>query len=50
MNIDAKPEEVVTSALAQRNYISDEKSDATVYMLGQWLTHALTEARLTVKR
>ena len=29
-----KPEEVVTSALAATNYISDEKSDATVYMLG----------------
>ena len=31
MNIDAKPEEVVTSALATANYIADEKSDATVY-------------------
>ena len=48
MNIDAKPEEVVTSALA-RNYISDEKSDATVYMLGGNGLRTLTEARLTVK-
>ena len=44
MNIDAKPEEVVTSALATANYISDEKSDATVYMLGgNGLRTALTE-------
>lgn len=50
MNIDAKPEEVVTSALATANYISDEKSDATVYMLGgNGLRTALTEAGLTVK-
>ena len=50
MNIDAKPEEVVTSALATANYIADEKSDATVYMLGgSGLRTALTEAGLTVK-
>ena len=33
MKIDAKPDEVVTSALATTNYIAEENSQASVYML-----------------
>ena len=32
MKIDAKPDEVVTSALATANYIAEENSQASVYM------------------
>ncbi len=34
MHIDAKPEEVVTSALATADYISEQSPRASVYMLG----------------
>ena len=50
MKIDAKPDEVVTSALATANYIAEENSQASVYMLGgNGLRTALTDAGLTVK-
>lgn len=51
MKIDAKPDEVVTSALATANYIAEENSQASVYMLGgNGLRTALTDAGLTVKK
>ena len=34
MHIDAKPDEVVTSALATADYISEQHPNATVYMIG----------------
>ncbi|SUM73045.1 TIGR01457 family HAD-type hydrolase [Staphylococcus hominis] len=50
MKIDAKPDEVVTSALATANYIAEESSQASVYMIGgNGLRTALTDADLTVK-
>ena len=50
MKIDAKPEEIVTSALATADFISEEHPNASVYMLGgNGLKTALTEAGLTVK-
>ncbi|EHJ07600.1 TIGR01457 family HAD-type hydrolase [Staphylococcus simiae] len=50
MNIDAKPEEVVTSALATAEYIADQQSQASVYMLGgNGLETALTEAGIEIK-
>lgn len=50
MNIDAQPEEVVTSALATANFISNEKSNASVYMLGgDGLKTALIDKDLTLK-
>ena len=33
MHIDAKPDEVVTSALATADYISEQHPNATVYMI-----------------
>ena len=33
MKIDAKPDEIVTSALATADYISEEHPNASVYML-----------------
>ena len=50
MKIDAKPDEIVTSALATADYISEEHPNASVYMLGgNGLKTALTQAGLTVK-
>ncbi|MEK5170107.1 MULTISPECIES: TIGR01457 family HAD-type hydrolase [Staphylococcus] len=50
MKIDAKPEEIVTSALATADFISEEHTNASVYMLGgNGLKTALTEAGLSVK-
>lgn len=50
MQIDAKPDEVVTSALATADYISEEQPNASVFMLGgNGLKTALTDAGLTVK-
>ncbi|HCZ5740334.1 TPA: TIGR01457 family HAD-type hydrolase [Staphylococcus aureus] len=50
MHIDAKPEEVVTSALATADYISEQSPGASVYMLGgSGLNTALTEAGLVIK-
>lgn len=50
MNIDAKPDEIVTSALATADYISEQSPGASVYMLGgEGLHSALTEAGLVVK-
>ncbi|PTU85984.1 TIGR01457 family HAD-type hydrolase [Staphylococcus pasteuri] len=50
MNIDATPDEIVTSALATADYISEQSSGASVYMLGgEGLHSALTEAGLEVK-
>ena len=50
MHIDAQPDEVVTSALATADYISDAHPGASVYMIGgHGLKMALTEAGLTVK-
>ncbi|RIO50252.1 TIGR01457 family HAD-type hydrolase [Staphylococcus pasteuri] len=50
MNIDATPDEIVTSALATADYISEQSSGASVYMLGgEGLHSALTEAGLVVK-
>ena len=48
VKIDA--EEIVTSALATADFISEEHPNASVYMLGgNGLKTALTEAGLTVK-
>ncbi|AXV42842.1 TIGR01457 family HAD-type hydrolase [Staphylococcus warneri] len=50
MNIDASANEVVTSALATADYISEKSPGASVYMLGgEGLHTALTEAGLEVK-
>ncbi|ATH63721.1 HAD family hydrolase [Staphylococcus pasteuri] len=50
MNIDATPDEIVTSALATADYISEQSPGASVYMLGgEGLHSALTEAGLVVK-
>lgn len=50
MKIDANPDEIVTSALATADFISEEHPNASVYMLGgNGLKTALTEAGLTVK-
>ena len=48
MHIDAKPEEIVTSALATANFIANEKANASVYMIGgSGLKAALLDRRLT---
>lgn len=50
MNIDATPDEIVTSALATADYISEQSPGASIYMLGgEGLHSALTEAGLVVK-
>ena len=50
MHIDAKPDEVVTSALATADYISEQHPNATVYMIGgHGLKTALTDAGLSIK-
>ena len=50
IGIEARPAEVVTSAMATADYISSEKTGATVYMIGDTgLRTALTDAGLTVK-
>ncbi|QLK85595.1 TIGR01457 family HAD-type hydrolase [Staphylococcus sp. 17KM0847] len=50
MGIQAQPSEVVTSAMATADYISAEKPDATIYMIGDTgLRTALTDKGLTVK-
>ena len=50
MNIDATPDEIVTSALATADYISEQSPGASVYMLGgEGLHSALTEAGLVLK-
>lgn len=51
MHIDAKPEEIVTSALATANFIANEKANASVYMIGgSGLKAALLDRRLTLRR
>lgn len=51
MHIDAKPEEIVTSALATANFIANEKVNASVYMIGgSGLKAALLDRRLTLRR
>ncbi|UEX89625.1 TIGR01457 family HAD-type hydrolase [Staphylococcus ratti] len=50
MGINAKPQEVVTSAMATADYIATEKPDASVYMVGaSGLETALKEAGLQLK-
>ncbi|RIL38364.1 TIGR01457 family HAD-type hydrolase [Staphylococcus equorum] len=50
MSVDAKADEVVTSALATAEYISEESPGATVYMLGgSGLEKALTSHGLILK-
>lgn len=50
MGVDAKADEVVTSALATAEYISEESPGATVYMLGgSGLEKALTSHGLILK-
>lgn len=51
MHIDAKPEEIVTSALATANFIANKKANASVYMIGgSGLKAALLDRRLTLRR
>lgn len=50
MGINAKPQEVVTSAMATADYIATEKPGASVYMVGaSGLETALKEAGLQLK-
>ncbi len=50
MHIDAKPEEVVTSALATADYLQNNHQKTSVYMLGgSGLNTALTEANCRLK-
>ena len=45
MHIDAKPEEVVTSALATADYISEQSPGASVYMLGgNWFKYCVNRS------
>ncbi|UXR78822.1 MULTISPECIES: TIGR01457 family HAD-type hydrolase [unclassified Staphylococcus] len=50
IGIEARPAEVVTSAMATADYISSEKPNASVYMIGDTgLRSALTSAGLDLK-
>ncbi|MFB3216045.1 HAD family hydrolase, partial [Staphylococcus pseudintermedius] len=50
MAIDAKPQEVITSAMATADYIHGEKPGATVFMIGgSGLATALEEAGLQLE-